>query len=96
MADLVVITPTRGRPERFAELVEAVHRTTAGEAKIWAGLDDDDESDYWSAIRDQAAPVFAYRGERRSLSAWTSRWDTRGFTGRTSPGAMPAHRWRAK
>jgi len=74
MADLAIITPTRGRPRRFAELVRAVDATAAGSVEIWTGLDYDDESDYFSAVADVpgAARCVSYRGERRSLSAWTN------------------------
>jgi GT2 family glycosyltransferase len=74
MVDLAIITPTRGRPRQFAELVEAVNQTAAGDVQIWAGLDYDDESDYLAALVDVpgAGRIVSYRGERRSLSAWTN------------------------
>jgi len=74
MADLAVITPSRGRPQQLAELELAIHTTTAGSVEIWVGLDNDDKADYWSVCRvvPAAFRVHAYRGERRSLSAWTN------------------------
>jgi hypothetical protein len=74
MADLAVITPTRGRPERFAALVSAIHRSAAGSVDIWAGLDADDPSEYLAALRDRPGSdaVVGTRGDRRSLSAWTN------------------------
>lgn len=71
MAELAVITPTRGRPARFAELVDAIVRTSALEAQLWAGLDDDDPSDYFAAHHSWPL-VIGTRGERRSLCAWTN------------------------
>lgn len=76
MTDLAILTPTRGRPERFAGLVEAVARTRGTVAQIWAGMDDDDPADYFapgylgSVVGSEM--VVAERGPRRSLSAWTN------------------------
>lgn len=39
---LLVIVPTRGRPERFAEFVDAWKETHSGEAHLIACLDEDD------------------------------------------------------
>jgi len=74
MADLAVIVPTRGRPERFAELVTSVHRTAVGSVEIWPGIDTDDPSDYLSPLRGLpgAEMIVGTRGGRRSLSAWTN------------------------
>lgn len=74
MADLAVITPTRGRPERFADLVKAVHATAALDVHVWAGIDYDDPSDYYEACKDLPGEdlVVPYRGVRRSLSGWTN------------------------
>jgi hypothetical protein len=70
MADLAIITPTRGRPWQFRELTRAVHATATGSVQIWAGIDYDDESNYPAPYVDAALVV--YQGERRSLSAWTN------------------------
>jgi hypothetical protein len=73
VADLAIIVPSRGRPRQFAELVAAVHRTASGTWRIWVGLDDDDPSDYLSGLAGfDADLIAAFRGERRSLSAWTN------------------------
>lgn len=74
MADLAIITPTRGRPERFTAMVAAVRRTAVCTVEIWAGLDVDDTCDYFAAAQDTPGQemVMAVRGERRSLSAWTN------------------------
>jgi hypothetical protein len=68
--DLVIITPTRGRPDRFAGLVDAVRATCALDVQVWAGIDNDDPADYGQACG--ADLVVAFRGARRSLSGWTN------------------------
>lgn len=72
MADLAIITPSRGRPERLAEMLVAVQRT-AGSVSVYLGIDEDDQSDY-SAIMpaSRGLDVLPIRGKRRSLSAWTN------------------------
>lgn len=79
MADLAIITPTRGRPQQFAELVKAVAATRGGGTiTVWAGIDDDDESDYGRALAANLADtrpgvgLELRRGPRKSLSAWTN------------------------
>lgn len=74
---LAIITPTRGRPQQFAELVKAV-RVTADRltVTIWAGIDDDDPSDYEGTLHANLADVDIgvqlRRGPRQSLTAWTN------------------------
>jgi len=79
MADLAILTPTRGRPQQFAELVKAVAATRGGGTiTVWAGIDDDDESDYGRALAANLADtrpgvgLELRRGPRKSLSAWTN------------------------
>jgi hypothetical protein len=74
VADLAIITPSRGRPDRFAELVASVAATAAGDVQVWVGLDDDDPADYHDACNDPPGnvQVVAFLGERRSLSGWTN------------------------
>lgn len=72
---LAIITPTRGRPQQFAELVKAVASTCGVETTIWAGIDDDDPSDYAAALRANLAgcvTIELRRGPRQSLCAWTN------------------------
>ena len=87
MPDLVIVTPTRGRPERFAEFVAAVHATAALDVQVWAGIDDDDPSDYYTACRDAPGEdlIVAYRGDRQSLSAWTNHLAARALEMRHPP-----------
>lgn len=69
MADLVVITPSRGRPRQLREMVEAVHSTAAGAVDVVAGLDDDDP--HLDEYRD-TAPCRYVVGARQTLSGWTN------------------------
>lgn len=68
MPDLVVITPTRGRPRQFAELLEAVRTTTDGRVQV-LGLVDNDDPQFAGYDR---LGAFLISGARRSLSAWTN------------------------
>lgn len=52
MTDLLVIVPTRGRPERFAEFLKAWEDTTDGTAWLLACVDNDDQSRYRYPILD--------------------------------------------
>lgn len=69
MAELIVVTPSRGRPARLREMVEAVHCTAEGDVSVVAGLDLDDPT--LDEYREN--PVCRYEvGARQSLSAWTN------------------------
>ena len=69
MADLVVITPSRGRPRQLNELAHAVAATTSGRVEV-VGLVDDDDPER-AAYKALTLPVI-WTGPRRSLSAWTN------------------------
>lgn len=71
MADLAIITPSRGRPARFAEMVAAVDATASGSVEVLCGRDSDDPTEYLAALYGRT-DVTAMSGERRSLSAWTN------------------------
>jgi len=76
MTDLAILTPTRGRPRRFADMLEAVHRTAELDVQVWAGLDDDDPAvpDYDAVLTGLPfdRETYGERGPRRSLSGWTN------------------------
>ena len=74
MADLAIITPTRGRPERFAEMCRAAFDLAEGSIEIYGGIDDDDDvAAYLSAMRPSVGgTVVLVPGPRHSLSAWTN------------------------
>lgn len=80
MADLIVITPSRGRPRQLNELAHAVRDTTDGRADVLGlvDLDDPDRAAY------QALPVQICVGDRRSLSGWTNH-EARHLTGLWNP-----------
>ena len=74
VADLAVIVPTRGRPRRFLEMLEAIDRTAETDVAVWLGVDEDDDV---AAYRDVVRPrgrgdVFLNTGQRHSLSGWTN------------------------
>lgn len=76
MAELAIITPSRGRAERFAYMLEMAFKHAADEIEVWAGVDhDDDIAAYRAVIRQRSMinrPVFIRHDARRSLSAWTN------------------------
>jgi len=74
MADLVVITPSRGRPAGLREMVEAVHSTAGGAVEIVVGLDLDDPTrdEYTDPPVGRGRELSMIQGERRSLSGWTN------------------------
>jgi hypothetical protein len=71
MADLVVITPSRGRPEQLDAMLDSVFATAGGEISVLVGHDDDDPADYTPLIG-RGYDATAYRGPRMSLSGWTN------------------------
>lgn len=75
MADLVVITPTRGRPAQLARLVDAVAATTCGRADVLALVDDDDP----------ARGAYLEYGARRGVHVAVAR--RQGLVGSTNLGA---------
>lgn len=78
MADLIVITPSRGRPAQLAELTEAVRRTTDGRAEVFGlvDLDDPQREAYKNLVTPAGpapyAPLRILFGPRQSLSGWTN------------------------
>jgi len=72
--DLVVITPSRGRPERLATMVKACAQTSADRVRVLVCVDDDDPQ--FEAYAAQAAAAsggyILATGKRRSLSGWTN------------------------
>lgn len=72
MADLAILVPSRGRPQRFAEMVEAIARTSEMHVRVWAGVDDDDTADYLEPLYGKPYAVIAHREPRRSLCDWTN------------------------
>ncbi len=90
MRDLLVITPSRGRPERLQEMIEACLSLSEAETDIAVANDDDDLYDltqytdprqFWQF--GQFKRVIWHHGPRTSLSAWTNRLAAL-YTGRYS------------
>lgn len=73
MTDLAVIVPSRGRPQRMAELADAITEKSTVDVHLVVCLDDDDK---WHATYladlDQRDNVRILHGPRKSLSAWTN------------------------
>ncbi len=73
--DLLVIVPTRGRPQNVARLLKQVHETARLDTHVWIGVDDDDP-----AIREYERVFSTLRrpgdkfgtGPRKGLAAWTN------------------------
>lgn len=79
MRDLLVIVPSRGRPDRLHVMIEACLSLSEADTDIAVGIDDDDPAAprYEEIV---GAYHFAYDGgvfytkaERRTLSTWTNR-----------------------
>jgi hypothetical protein len=68
VADLVVITPSRGRLRQLNELAYAVWHTTAGRVDVLGLVDDDDPQ----RAAYKALDCRIWTGPRRSLSDWTN------------------------
>lgn len=73
--ELLVITPSRGRPARLAEMVEAVAATRWLDTHVLAFVDDDDPTlaGYAELAESRTDILTVRRGRRRSLTGWTNR-----------------------
>jgi hypothetical protein len=73
--DLLVITPSRGRPRNIARLLDAVHATAKMKTHVHVAVDDDDpELDRYRQVMDHAAregDKFT-AGPRKNLAGWTN------------------------
>lgn len=73
MGELAVITPTRGRPDRFAELLDAIRTTAAGDVVVMSCVDEDDPTrDEYDRTSPPAPDNLRLYGPRRSLAGWTN------------------------
>jgi hypothetical protein len=73
--DLLVITPSRGRPERLREMLNAALALSEAAADIAVCVDNDDDIDAYFALRGrcwQPLRVRWHLGTRKTLSAWTN------------------------
>jgi hypothetical protein len=76
MRDLLVIVPSRGRPERLRAMIEACLSLSEADTDIAVGIDDDDPAtEAYEAFLRAFPPgyVFYTKAGRRTLGAWTNR-----------------------
>lgn len=43
---IAILTPSRHRPEKLQELIDAIRQTATGTVCLYVGLDDDDDTGY--------------------------------------------------
>lgn len=74
MAELAILVPSRGRPERFRELLDAIAEHSSAETIVYLGTDYDDPdlAGYVHAVTDHVVPVLHITDERKSLAGWTN------------------------
>jgi hypothetical protein len=72
--DLLVIVPSRGRPENIARLLAAVHETSKLATSVHVAVDDDDPelARYKDVLADAAGEHTLETGPRKGLAAWTN------------------------
>jgi len=70
MDELVIITPSRGRPRQLRELIDACDSTAEGAVRVLPCLDNDDpDLDEYRKILPSAPRLV---GDRKTLSGWTN------------------------
>ena len=75
MSDLLVIVPSRGRPQNIARMLDAVHATAKAQTHVHVGVDDDDpELERYRYVMGQAAGEGDELtvGPRKGLTGWTN------------------------
>ena len=73
--DLLIVVPSRGRPQNIARLLDAVHATSRARTHVHVCVDDDDPAlaDYERVLRDAGGEDdHLERGPRKQLAAWTN------------------------
>ena len=73
--DLLVIVPSRGRPQNIARLLDAVHATSRMKTRVHVAVDDDDpELERYRYVMGQAGGDgdTLTTGPREGLAAWTN------------------------
>lgn len=63
---IAILTPSRGRPDRFAELIHAIYQTADTDIAVYLATDDDDQP------YPHIDGVTSLRGPRRRLAEWTN------------------------
>lgn len=76
MKDLLVITPSRGRPDRLREMLDATLSLSEAETDIAVCVDNDDDIDAYFALRQapcrEPLRIRWLLGPRQTLSEWTN------------------------
>lgn len=72
--DLLIITPSRGRPDRLWEMLDAVFATAEASTHVAVALDEDDAASYvlLKAAYGADRRVLWRQGARRTLAGWTN------------------------
>jgi hypothetical protein len=73
--DLLVIVPSRGRPQSVARLLDSVHATSRARTHVHVAVDEDDEElPRYEAVMAMAGAEddVLERGPRKGLAAWTN------------------------
>ena len=75
MPDLLVIVPSRGRPQNIARLLDAVHQTARLDTIVHVGVDDDDPElpAYKEIFAEHGHEDVLETGPRTGLAGWTNR-----------------------
>jgi hypothetical protein len=77
MKDLLVITPSRGRPQRLREMLDACLALSAADTDIVVGCDDDLDGYRELAGRYSDGRVRWFGGPRTGFAGWTNRLASR-------------------
>lgn len=75
LGDLLVIVPSRGRPQNIARLLDSVHGTAKMKTHVHVGVDDDDpELERYRYVIEKAAKPGdeLTAGPRKGLTGWTN------------------------
>jgi len=75
LGDLLIIVPSRGRPQNIARLLDAVHGTAKLATHVHVAVDDDDPEleKYQKVMDDHGNPDDVLEsGPRKGLAAWTN------------------------
>jgi hypothetical protein len=75
MGDLLVIVPSRNRPQNIARMLDAVHATAVMDTHVHVAVDDDDpELDRYQYVMKQAGGDgdVLTTGPRKGLAGWTN------------------------
>lgn len=72
MTDLVLLVPSRGRPDKVARLIDACERTCTADTRLHFGFDNDDPV-LSANIMAAGSSAWVTTGTRKGLGGWTNR-----------------------